>query len=119
MRRTNTFLIATVLSWLPVHGQTQSPPANAILAVIYTNGLTTPRSRWEQKTRAEINGTSCTATKWTDVGIESSGKTYVLSYNVEVDITDLRDACLEGDVPEIDAKFALTFDETGNSKSID
>jgi hypothetical protein len=114
---TRCFLIAVL--WVTVAAQAQSSPANPIVAVVENHGLETPKSKWEQKTRADIYGTSCAATKWTDVGIESLAKNkYTLSYNVEVDIDDFKDVCLEGDVPAIDTKFDLTFEDTSNSRSI-
>jgi hypothetical protein len=119
MIKTISFLLLVAL-WLPMRSETQNVPASPILAFIESRGLATPRSKWEQKTHADINGTSCAATKWTDVGIESHGiHKFTLSYNISVDIEDYRDACLEGDVPEIDTQFELTFADSENSRSID
>lgn len=121
MRAITNCLVAALLLGLPRAGHAQSSQVHPILVVISTHGLATPRSKWEQKTQVDINGTSCAATRWTDVDIESSGMNYgnhVLSYHISVDVTDLRDGCLEGDVPEIDTKFKLTFDETLNSSAI-
>ncbi len=119
MRIMTTYLVAGLLLGLPAPDYAQNTKVNPILVLITTDGMATPRRNWEQKTRVDINGTSCLATKWTDVGIESSGKKYVLSYHIAVDVDDLSDACLEGDVPEIDTKFELTFDETANSTVIE
>ena len=118
MRTITLSLILIASVGLTAYAQVQSAPSNPILAVVYNHYLETPRSKWEQKTHADINGTSCAATRWTDVDVQPSSKQYTLSYHITVDIDDLRDACLEGSVPEIDIKFDLTFDQTEDSKSI-
>ena len=119
MQTITNYLLAALLLGLPMPSLAQSSTVNPLLVLITTDGMATPRNDWEQKTRVDINGTSCAATKWTDVAIKLSGKKYVLSYHIAVDVDDLRDACLEGHIPEIDTKFELTFDETPNSTAIE
>jgi len=112
------YLYVSVIA-LSLPGAAQNAPTGSIPAFIEVHGLTTPRSKSEQKTHADINGTSCAATKWTDIGIEPHGEhKFTLTYNISIDVEDLRDACLEGDVPEINTQFELTFSDSQDSKSI-
>jgi hypothetical protein len=105
---------------LSIHSYGQETLSSPILRFVEAHNLMTVKSKAEQKTRAEINGTSCAARKWTEVFLNPHGShQFTLEYNISIDIEDDRDPCLEGDVPEIDTQFELTFADSRDSHSID
>jgi hypothetical protein len=106
---------------LAIQGQGQDDLSSPILRLVEAHGgLVTAKGKSEQKTRANILGASCAATKWTDVYLEPYGNhKFMLSYHIAIDIEDDKNPCQEGDVPETDTRFDLSFTDSLDSKSVE
>jgi hypothetical protein len=91
---------------------------NRILQIVDEKTLVVPKRLLEHPTTVNINGTNCKATEFADAYLDHNGSTFRLEYNRDIFIDDNRDPCLEGDVPTIDIKFDLTFEQSSDSKKI-